>query len=216
VKEIRAALYARVSSEQQVSAHTVESQLAALSERAQADGVPIPLERQFVDDGHSGATLVRPALDQLRDLVLAGVIDRIYVHSPDRLASADIVKELGEMEGRRWPEWKRGKPISQHQLASLLRPFGVKPKQFKEEGARLEDTSKQTSQMPLLVISLLTDRYHRYLPRPARVLRQERNRYRPVSVPDRKYSETRVQWARYRWYRIKRGYWAIWRNRGEI
>jgi site-specific DNA recombinase len=83
---IRAAFYARVSSEQQAAAHTIESQLAALSERARADGSPVPLERQFVDDGYSGATLVRPALDRLRDVVALGGVDRIYVHSPDRLA----------------------------------------------------------------------------------------------------------------------------------
>ena len=47
---------------------------------------PVPPERQFVDDGYSGATLIRPALDRLRDLVNVGAIDRIYVHSPDRLA----------------------------------------------------------------------------------------------------------------------------------
>jgi site-specific DNA recombinase len=49
---IRAAFYARVSSEQQATAHTIESQLAL------ADGSPVPPERQFVDDGYSGATLV--------------------------------------------------------------------------------------------------------------------------------------------------------------
>jgi site-specific DNA recombinase len=86
MNSIRAAFYARVSSEQQATAHTIESQLAALSERAQADGSPIPLERQFVDDGYSGATLVRPAMDRLRDLAAVGGVDRIYVHSPDRLA----------------------------------------------------------------------------------------------------------------------------------
>ena len=86
MNSIRAALYARVSSEQQATAHTIESQLAALSERAQADGAPVPPERQFVDDGYSGATLVRPAMDRLRDLVAVGGVDRIYVHSPDRLA----------------------------------------------------------------------------------------------------------------------------------
>jgi len=86
MNSIRAAFYARVSSEQQATAHTVESQLAALSERAQADGSPVPLERQFVDDGYSGATLVRPAMDRLRDLAAVGGLDRIYVHSPDRLA----------------------------------------------------------------------------------------------------------------------------------
>ena len=86
MNSIRAAFYARVSSEQQATAHTIESQLAALSERAQADGAPVPLERQFVDDGYSGATLVRPAMDRLRDLAAVGGVDRIYVHSPDRLA----------------------------------------------------------------------------------------------------------------------------------
>jgi site-specific DNA recombinase len=86
MNSIRAAFYARVSSEQQAITHTIDSQLAALSERAQADGSPVPAERQFVDNGYSGATLVRPALDHLRDLVALGGIDRIYVHSPDRLA----------------------------------------------------------------------------------------------------------------------------------
>jgi site-specific DNA recombinase len=84
--KIRTAFYARVSGEQQAAAHTIESQIAALSERARSDGTPVPPERRFVDDGYSGATLIRPALDRLRDLVSVGAIDRIYVHSPDRLA----------------------------------------------------------------------------------------------------------------------------------
>ena len=86
MKNIRAALYARVSSEQQAAAHTIESQLAVLTERARNDGTPLPSERRFVDDGYSGATLVRPALDRLRDLAAAGAVNCIYVHSPDRLA----------------------------------------------------------------------------------------------------------------------------------
>ena len=86
MKVIQAAIYARVSSEQQAAAHTIESQLAALADRARRDGTPVPAERQFVDDGYSGATLVRPALDRLRDLAATGTVNRIYVHSPDRLA----------------------------------------------------------------------------------------------------------------------------------
>src|SRR3989449_9241767 len=86
MKVIQAAIYARVSSEQQAAAHTIESLLAVLSERAENDGVPVPAERLFVDDGYSGATLVRPALDRLRDLAATGAVNRIYVHSPDRLA----------------------------------------------------------------------------------------------------------------------------------
>jgi len=49
MNSIRAAFYARVSSEQQATAHTIESQIAALSERARGDGASVPVERQFLD-----------------------------------------------------------------------------------------------------------------------------------------------------------------------
>ena len=75
---VRAAFYARVSSEQQAAAHTIESQISALCERARSDSTPVPPERQFVDDGISGATLARPALDRLRDLAAVGAIERQY------------------------------------------------------------------------------------------------------------------------------------------
>jgi site-specific DNA recombinase len=81
-----AALYARVSSERQVEAQTVGSQLAALRERAMSDGLPIAPEHEFVDEGYSGATLIRPALEQVRDLAALGGVEVLYVHSPDRLA----------------------------------------------------------------------------------------------------------------------------------
>src|SRR5207344_3137914 len=83
---LHAAIYARVSSEQQADAHTVASQVAALQERVATDGLALPEGMQFLDEGYSGATIVRPALERLRDLVAAGVVDRLYVHSPDRLA----------------------------------------------------------------------------------------------------------------------------------
>ena len=82
----QAASYARVSSEQQAEANTVASQIAALQARVAADGLTVPAERQFVDEGYSGATLIRPALERLRDVIAAGGVDRLYVHSPDRLA----------------------------------------------------------------------------------------------------------------------------------
>lgn len=85
-RPVQVALYARVSSEQQVFASTIGSQLAALRERASADQVLIEPEHEFIDDGYSGATLVRPALERLRDLAAGGELERLYVHSPDRLA----------------------------------------------------------------------------------------------------------------------------------
>jgi site-specific DNA recombinase len=83
---IQAALYARVSSDQQAEMHTIESQVAALHVRVGAAGLAVPAEREFRDEGYSGATLVRPALERLRDLVAVGGVDQLYVHSPDRLA----------------------------------------------------------------------------------------------------------------------------------
>lgn len=80
------ALYARVSSEQQATAGTIRSQIESLVERIQSEQMSCPDEFRFVDDGYSGATLVRPALERLRDTVYSGAIDRLYVHSPDRLS----------------------------------------------------------------------------------------------------------------------------------
>jgi site-specific DNA recombinase len=82
----RVAIYARVSSDQQAEMGTVDSQVEALKERLRDDGHDIESEYCFVDDGFSGSTLLRPALERLRDVADAGVIDRVYVHSPDRLA----------------------------------------------------------------------------------------------------------------------------------
>src|SRR6516165_6564847 len=83
---LQAAIYARVSSERQAETHTVASQLAALRARVAQDGLALSEEVQFIDEGYSGATLVRPALERVRDLAAAGALDRLYVHSPDRLA----------------------------------------------------------------------------------------------------------------------------------
>jgi site-specific DNA recombinase len=80
------AIYARVSSEQQAETHTIASQVAALRERVSANGLTVSEAMQFLDEGYSGATLVRPALERLRDVIAAGSVDRLYVHSPDRLA----------------------------------------------------------------------------------------------------------------------------------
>ena len=79
-------MYARVSSEQQNEANTIESQLADLRARIAAQGLTLLAEQEFVDNGYSGATLIRPALERLRDVAAAGGIDRLYVHCPDRLA----------------------------------------------------------------------------------------------------------------------------------
>jgi site-specific DNA recombinase len=99
---MRVAIYARVSSEQQAQHQTIESQLAALRNRVGADGYVLLPQDRYVDDGVSGSTLVRPALERLRDRVAEGAIDILYVHSPDRLARkyAYQVLLLEEFRGR--------------------------------------------------------------------------------------------------------------------
>ena len=86
MSSIQAALYARVSSEVQQEARTIESQVADLRASMARRGLQLAPELEFVDDGYSGATLVRPALERLRDVAAAGGIDQLYVHCPDRLA----------------------------------------------------------------------------------------------------------------------------------
>jgi site-specific DNA recombinase len=85
-QQLRAGIYARVSSDQQAKEQTIASQVEALRERIRADGLALEEELTFLDDGYSGGTLVRPGLERLRDVAYAGGLDRLYVHSPDRLA----------------------------------------------------------------------------------------------------------------------------------
>jgi site-specific DNA recombinase len=84
--DLRAALYARVSGDRQAHEGTIASQVDALKQRALADGCPVAEALCFTDDGHSGSTLWRPALERLRDQIATGAIDRLYVYSPDRLS----------------------------------------------------------------------------------------------------------------------------------
>ena len=83
---VQVALYARVSSEQQAEANTIASQLVEVRTRIAADGFDLSTILEFVDEGYSGSTLVRPALERLRDVASDGGIDRLYVHCPDRFA----------------------------------------------------------------------------------------------------------------------------------
>jgi site-specific DNA recombinase len=80
--ELRAAMYVRTSSDEVA----VAKQLAALRVQAAEDELRVPPERELVDNGYSGATLARPGLDRLRQMVTDGGINRLYIQSPDRLA----------------------------------------------------------------------------------------------------------------------------------
>src|SRR5215218_3626714 len=96
---MRAAIYARVSTERQERQQTIDSQIAALSAWAEEAGHELRAEHAFRDEGYSGARLDRPGLDALRDAVRDSEVDIVAVLSPDRLArkyayQALILEEL--------------------------------------------------------------------------------------------------------------------------
>ncbi len=81
-----AAIYARVSSEQQREENTIASQTAALIEFAKCHELEVPKEWVFEDEGYSGATLERPGLERVRDLAAEGQIQVVLAYAPDRLS----------------------------------------------------------------------------------------------------------------------------------
>ena len=81
-----AAIYARVSSDRQKEDKTIASQTSSLREYAQANSFTVPEGWIFEDEGYSGATLSRPGLERLRDLVAEGQVQTVLVYGPDRLS----------------------------------------------------------------------------------------------------------------------------------
>ena len=81
-----AAIYARVSSDRQKEDQPIGRQTTALQEYAEAHHHVVPKECVFEDEGYSGATLARPGLERLRDVVNEGQVAVVLVHSPDRLS----------------------------------------------------------------------------------------------------------------------------------
>ncbi|TMI77370.1 MAG: recombinase family protein [Bacillati bacterium ANGP1] len=83
-----AAIYARVSSDRQKEEQTIASQTSALRAYAAEHQYVVPDGWVFEDEGWSGATLVRPGLERVRDLAAQGQLEAVLVYSPDRLSSS--------------------------------------------------------------------------------------------------------------------------------
>jgi site-specific DNA recombinase len=80
-----AILYARVSTDEQArSGYSLAQQLEALREYAAREGYEV-LE-EVVDPGQSGASLERPGMDRVRDLVAAGGVSVVLAQDRDRIA----------------------------------------------------------------------------------------------------------------------------------
>ena len=64
-----AAIYARVSTEDQGKGFSIPTQIEACQKLAEREGYTVPETSVLVDEGISGTTMDRPQLRKLRDLV---------------------------------------------------------------------------------------------------------------------------------------------------
>lgn len=81
----RAILYARVSTDEQArSGYSLRQQIERLREYAGAEGYEV-LE-EIADPGQSGASLERPGMDRVRDLVAAGGVSVVLAQDRDRIS----------------------------------------------------------------------------------------------------------------------------------
>ena len=86
---MRAALYARVSTDKQAEKYGIPSQIEALKKRClERDWTPVldGDKDAFIDEGYSGAELDRPALNRLRQVAREGRVDVVLAYDPDRLS----------------------------------------------------------------------------------------------------------------------------------
>ena len=94
----RAAVYARVSTEQQIDGTSLDAQVERCQARVVAEGWT--LAGTFVDAGVSGAKASRPELDRLMNMVRHKEIDAIVVTRLDRFGRSQrhLSATLGELD----------------------------------------------------------------------------------------------------------------------
>jgi hypothetical protein len=66
-----------------------------------------------------------------RTLLLSDIRAIFEKAQASRMASAEICIKLSDIEEHPWPELRNGQPITVRQLARLLEPLGIRPKQLR-------------------------------------------------------------------------------------
>jgi len=79
----------------------------------------------------------------VRTLLLRDLRELFEERGAHKLPSREIVDALAEREDRPWPEWRRGKPLTQRSLASLLRPFRISPDPLWIDGRTLRGYTRE-------------------------------------------------------------------------
>jgi len=92
----QAAIYVRVSTDEQVESGSIESQTAACRSLCAARGLEVT--GVYVENGQSGGKLDRPVLSELRAAVAAGTIGVVIIYAIDRLSRSqgDLLTLLEE------------------------------------------------------------------------------------------------------------------------
>ena len=96
----RAAIYARVSTAEQVDGTSLDTQVASCERHL--DGQGWIRQGTYIDEGVSGAKARRPALDRLLDEVKQGAVDVVVVAKLDRIGRSmrHLSALLGELDDR--------------------------------------------------------------------------------------------------------------------
>jgi hypothetical protein len=72
---------------------------------------------------------IRDLFDRRREAVAQGAV---HPKNADKFASRELAEQLGKLAERPWSEFKRGKPITQAQLARLLKPYEIASKNIRK------------------------------------------------------------------------------------
>lgn len=90
----KAAIYMRVSTQNQEDEETIQSQKSELLKRVQEDDVLLSSDCIYEDDGWTGATLEREGLDNLRSEAKDKKINVVYIYDRGRIARPYFLQEV--------------------------------------------------------------------------------------------------------------------------
>jgi site-specific DNA recombinase len=94
---ITAAIYSRVSTDDQTKGYSPQTQVETCLKYAQEHGYAVPGEYIFMEH-YTGASLERPELNRLRQLAASGAIAAVFVLDLDRLSRKAVYQMLIEEE----------------------------------------------------------------------------------------------------------------------
>ena len=131
---MKAILYSRVSTKDQIEGYSLREQVRALREHAKDQGYEVMAEVE--DAGYSAAYLERPGMDRVRDLVAAGGVDVVLAQDADRITRDPgdrvVLDTEAERRGCRWialDDW--GDDSHEGQLLKFMKGWMAKGERSK-------------------------------------------------------------------------------------